>query len=247
MRSPFALAAVLALAGCMRIVVHQDPRVTAVETLEVEAAGAKALGVKSSAGNIRLAAAEGGTAVKVVATKSARSEEDLARVHVFARVEGEEVLVGYTLDPGVDGAGVSFAVEAPPMARVRLETSAGNLSAAGMAGELALETSAGNILVEGADGTVNAKSSAGNVRVAGRLRGNCRVDTSAGNLDVAVPAGSRLNVCARTSAGNARSEHDVEAQREFARATIIGTLGDGSEGGIEMNTSAGNISLRKLP
>jgi len=247
MKSLPVLAAVLALAGCMRIVVHPGPSVTSDEILEVEGGAAKALGVKSSAGNIRLSAASAGTTVRVVATKSARSEEDLARVHAFARVEGEEILVGYTVEPGVERVGVSFVVEAPPMARVRLETSAGNLASSGMAGELALETSAGNIVVTGADGTVTAESSAGNVRVEGRLRGNCRVNSSAGNLDVAVPAGSRLNVCARTSAGNARSEHDVEAQREFARSTIIGTLGDGSEGGIEMNTSAGNISLRKLP
>lgn len=220
----------LAFGCCSRVaVIEGGGSVTAEEVLVAEPAGATALEVTTSAGNVRVSPAGPGVPVVVRATKSARTEADLARVRPFARVEGSTVRVGYTVDPGTDGVGVSFAVEAPAMERTGLRTSAGNIE------------------VAGADGTVEATTSAGNVSVSGRLRGACRLETSAGNVTASVPEGSRLRILGHTNAGSAVSEHAAGAGSSWASASIVGTLGDGSEGTLEMRTSAGNLALRKLP
>lgn len=222
-------AASLAL-GCCSESVHFGSGVTSVEEIAVEPGGATALSVETSAGNIRV-----GPPLKVrgsmmvQAKKSARTEGDLAHVHPFARVEGDTIKVGYTVDPGVDGVGVSFSMEPVAVKSMRLKTSAGN------------------IVLDGADGTVEARTSAGNISVAGRLRGPCLVETSAGNIEVSLPADSRVKVDGRTSAGNAKSDLSVPASSRYAAATIAGTLGDGADGTLEMRTSAGNLALRKLP
>lgn len=223
-------ASSLALGCCTRMVaIDGGGSVTAEEVLVVEPAGAAELEVTTSAGNIRVSPAGPGVPVVVKATKSARTEADLSRVHPFARVEGSTVRVGYTVDPGTDGVGVSFAVESPGLDRMRLRTSAGSIE------------------VSGADGTVDAETSAGNVTVSGRLRGACRLETSAGNVTASIPEGSRLRILGHTNAGSATSEHAAGAGSSWASASIVGTLGDGAEGTLEMKTSAGNLALRKLP
>ena len=243
-----AATAALALGCCTKVTVPTGPRATSVEELVVEPGEATALSVETKAGDIHLGPClkERG-AMTVLATKSAATREDLARIHPFARVEGDTIRVGYTADPGTDGVGVSFAMEPPEVLRIRLKTSAGSLRTIRVRGELLLETSAGNIVVEGADGTVDAEASAGDIEVAGRLRGRCRLETDAGNVEASIPADSRLRILGHTNAGNARSELSVGAGSAFASANIVGTLGDGSDGTLELKTSAGDIALKKLP
>lgn len=243
-----ALVAVSAI-GCGWVVtLPAGPRATATVELVVEPGEATALSVTTSAGDIRVGTclAERG-AMTVVARKSAASEEDLARIHLFARVEGDVILVGYTLDPGTEGAGVSFTMSPVEVRRAELKSSAGDLRVTGLRGDLVLRSSAGDIGVERADGAVDAETSAGDVRVSGRLRGNCRLQSSAGDLEASIPGDSRLRITAHTGAGNSLSEHPVAAGKSFASGSIVGTLGDGSDGSLEMRTSAGDLALRRLP
>jgi DUF4097 and DUF4098 domain-containing protein YvlB len=241
-------ASSLALGCCDDMSFHAGPGATAVQEIAVDPGEATALSVETSAGNIQV-----GPALKVrgsmmvQAKKHASTEADLAHVHPFARVEGDVIRVGYTVDPGVKGVGVSFTLQPVEVKSARLKTSAGNVKVDGIHGDLVISTSAGNVDVAGADGSVDAVTSAGNVEVSGRLRGKCRLESSAGNLTARIPADIRMKVDGRTSAGNAKSELAVAASSRYASATIAGALGDGSDGTLEMRTSAGNLALRKLP
>lgn len=231
--------------------------------LEVPATSARSLVVEGRAGSIDAGPGADGAKVTVHALKRAKTREDLLRIRVRAVSDGEEVRVGYEVEGDDDGISVSFTVEAPASLRARLRTGAGSIrvsgfeggaevhsgagsvESAGVRGDQSLESGAGSVRVEGADGCVRAKSSAGSIRAAGRLRGDCSLVTQAGSVEVHLPADARLKVVGRTAAGSVRTEFPLAVDGEYAGKSLGGTLGDGSEGTLRLESSAGSITIRK--
>jgi DUF4097 and DUF4098 domain-containing protein YvlB len=262
-RTPAAAAAALLLAGCSFTVNGGafGPGVEVTETTELPAAGAKTLAVDSRAGSIDAAPSAADGVVRVTAVKHAPTEADLARIHVTAAVEGDEVRVGHTVDGSTDGISVSYRVEAPRGLHARLTSGAGSVRASGfegglearsgagsiavegVRGDLRLETSAGSIRVQGADGAVVARSGAGSIDVAGTLRGTCSLETDAGSVEAALPLDSRLKVDGSTGAGSVRTDFPLAVTGKYAARGLSGTLGDGTGGTLRMRSDAGSITL----
>jgi DUF4097 and DUF4098 domain-containing protein YvlB len=261
----FLAGAAAVLAGCSGSIRWSGPGVrSGPETGEVAAGDSRALEVVAGAGEVRVVAAAGPSpSVKVTAVRRAPTREDLDRVRWNVSVDGDAVRVGYTVDGSPDGCSVDFRVEAPPGMRLRLRSGAGDVGASGftaglharsgagdlevrgVAGDLDLETGAGEVDVSGADGTVLAASSAGDVTVAGRLRGACRLSTSAGDVEATLPGDARLRVEGSTSAGSARCEFPLGVRGRTVGGSLEGTLGDGGEGTLVLRTSAGDLVLRR--
>jgi hypothetical protein len=261
-----AAAAALLLAGC-RIEVGgsgsawSGPGAEAVETFEVAAPGARTLSVESGAGSIEAGPAESAGTVTVRARKRAPREEDLVRVRPYARLEGDAVVVGYEVDGDRDGIAVSFEVAAPPSLRARLRSGAGSIRAEGFEGGLearsgagsvesisvkgdqSLESGAGSIRVAAADGCVRAESGAGSIRASGRLRGDSSLVTSAGSVEVHLHPDARLTVAGKTAAGGVRTDFGLAVTGRFAAKEVGGTIGDGSDGSLRVESSAGSLSI----
>jgi hypothetical protein len=228
MRTAAVVLAAAGLAGGCSFSVNGfgSPGVESVETLDVEAPAAKALSVDSRAGSIHVAPASKAGNVHVVATKRAPTTEDLARIKVSAAVAGDEVRVGYAVEGSTNGISVSFAVEAPAALRCRLESGAGSIE------------------VQGFESGLKAETGAGSVEIEGRPGGDCSLVTSAGSVQVTLPSDSRLKIEARTSAGSARSDFPLRVEGEPGSRGLSGTLGDGSEGTLRIETSAGSVRVR---
>jgi DUF4097 and DUF4098 domain-containing protein YvlB len=264
-RTPFAAAALL-LAGCTFNVGWPGPGVeSAPETREIAVGEARALEITAESGDIRVDGSPSAGVVKVTAVRRAPATADLDRISWTAAVEGDAVRVGYTVTGSREGCGVSFSVEAPAAFRLKLRSAAGSIRARGFAagmdarteagnvhatdvtGDLELRTDAGNIGVAGASGTVRAGTDAGNVHVAGSLRGACELSTDAGNVEAVLPAGSRLKVSARTSAGSVSTDFPLVVEGRIVARGVNGTLGDGADGTLTLKSDAGNVSLRRAP
>ena len=121
-------------------------------------------------------------------------------------------------------------------------TSGGSVHVGGhLTGTVEATTAGGSITVEGVDrASVNASTSGGSVRVRGRLVGHSRIRTAGGSMSVSIPSDSHVHIDGK--AMNASSDFpDLVA----GRGRLSGTIGDGSDGTIEMRTSAGSLSLSK--
>ncbi|MEQ9288874.1 MAG: DUF4097 family beta strand repeat-containing protein [Cyclobacteriaceae bacterium] len=123
---------------------------------------------------------------------------------------------------------VSFKIEAPVQTTCNLNTSDGNILAAGLEGSLKLKTSDGNIQLAKITGNVHARTSDGNIHIS-QIEGACDLVTSDGNIHVRTVDGP---LSGRTSDGNA----DVDAVNGSLNLVT-------SDGNIVANAVNGNLDL----
>jgi DUF4097 and DUF4098 domain-containing protein YvlB len=125
---------------------------------------------------------------------------------------------------------------------VHATTSGGSVHLGGvLTGAVEATTAGGSVEIDGVDhATVVASTSGGSIRVRGRLAGHSRLRTAGGSVTVSIPSDSQLHVDGTGTTASCDFP-DLEAHR----GRIRGTLGDGSEGTIELRTSAGSVTLAK--
>ena len=126
---------------------------------------------------------------------------------------------------------------------VHAATSGGSIHVAGhLTDAVDVTTAGGSIQVDGADrATVNASTSGGSIRVQGRLVGHSRIRTAGGSVSVAIPSDSQVTIDAKGSSASTDF-----SDLATSRGRVEGTLGDGSDGTIELRTSGGSVMLSKL-
>ena len=269
-----AAAAAIALAGCrveigsdgngVRLSVPPAARVAKIEELRTTVGEARSIAVETAAGDISLAPTETLGQASVRATVWAPSDEDLRRVRVVLETRDGVLRVGYEVDGDRHGIAVAFEVAAPPDLPARLRSSAGTIRVGGwgaavaartsagdvhtevVAGDQDLSSSAGSILVSAAEGAVNAETGAGDVRVAGRLRGDCSLRSSAGRVEVFLPTDSRLRFSGSTSAGSVRCAFRVTLVERPVGGGFEGVVGDGGEGTLRLRSSAGDVVVESI-
>ena len=125
---------------------------------------------------------------------------------------------------------------------VHASTNGGAIHLAGvLTGSVEATTAGGPIQIDGAEAaTVAASTSGGPIRLRGRLIGHSRLRTAGGPVSVSIPTDNQLHVDAKgTSSTCDFTELDVRHGR------ISGTLGDGSDGTLELRTLGGPVSLNK--
>jgi hypothetical protein len=110
-----------------------------------------------------------------------------------------------------------------------------------LSGGVEATTKGGSIAVDGCErATVSASTSGGSIRVRGRLVGDNHIRTAGGSITLSVPSDNQLHVEAK---GNSASSDFVELDAH--RGRVHGTLGDGTDGSVEVRTSGGSVSVKK--
>jgi len=179
-----------------------------------------------------------------VRAKTAAGSINVKQTHAPASVTtkgGSIKLTGTSgeVDARTAGGSVNVDDHAGP---VHASTSGGSIKVGGvLTGRVEAATAGGSVQIDGADrATVVASTSGGSIRVRGRLAGDNRIRTSGGSVTVEIPSDSQVHVDGKgTSSSCDFSELDAQ------RGRIRGTLGDGSDGTIELRTSGGSITLAK--
>ena len=169
----------------------------------------------------------------------------------FARLEG-------TLDAETSGGFIHAEDCSGP---IKLETSGGHIKVVRGTGTLNAHTSGGHIEVRDFSGDTDVRTSGGDLdleKVAGRLlgktsggairasipgpvRGDIKLETSAGNIDLAVLASAGLEIDAQTSIGEVVSRLPIQTT-DVHREHLRGTLNGGGRS-VRLGTSAGNIII----
>ena len=182
-----------------------------------------------------------GTAVRAGTFGGSVTVKDTHAAVAVTTKGGSVTVAGASGEADVRTMGGSIRV-ADHVGSIHAATSGGSVHVGGhLTGTVDATTAGGSIHVEGVDrAAVNASTSGGSVRVRGRLVGLSRIRTAGGSVSVSIPSDSQVHVDARgTSASTDFSS------LEASRGRITGTLGDGSDGSIELRTSGGSVTLAK--
>jgi hypothetical protein len=180
------------------------------------------LAIDNFAGNVTVRSGESGL-IQVVATKNARRESDLARIEVQMSEQDGGLLIKTNKPSSLNSASVDLEITAP----------AGTV--------LDANTGAGDIDVRVAAGTARLDTGAGSLRYQGMPQGECRFETGAGDITLALP--TDLNVRVDLETGTGDIDVDFVVDGEVTRREVQGVIGSGAEGTIYAHTGAGNIDV----
>jgi hypothetical protein len=115
---------------------------------------------------------------------------------------------------------VRVTIEVPAGSRVTGASSLGTLRVAGELADCELSVAAGDIVVDSPSGAVNAKAGKGDIRVHDAVRGELRLETAAGGLEIGIRPGSAARLEATTAQGAVRNQLDPVAQPSQATDTV---------------------------
>lgn len=119
-----------------------------------------------------------------------------------------------------------------------MDTASGDLRVGYAGGDTTVSSASGDVVVGQADASVRIKSASGDVRVESVRRGEARLATASGDVEVGVPAGTSVWLDLATAGGRTRSN--------------LEQLDGPPPGGVpdlnlHVSTASGDIDLRRAP
>jgi hypothetical protein len=127
------------------------------------------------------------------------------------------------------------------------ETSGGDMRVRQLSGNLMLRTAGGDISASGVGGRVEIHSSGGDI-VLSLVRGNAQggeVETSGGEINLALDPAVNLNLEASAGAGDVRSDLTLTTTGTVSGSNLRGALGRGGEL-LRLRSAGGDIHVQSL-
>lgn len=138
-----------------------------------------------------------------------------------------------------DQINLEATVTVPKQTNFNVSTSGGHISVTNLEGNQQLETAGGHISLDDLSGTTYAKTSGGHI-TGDQIEGNITLTTSGGHIKIEKATG---NVNLSTGGGHINIDQlDGEGQAKTSGGNISADIRH-LQGPLELNTSAGNISL----
>ena len=122
------------------------------------------------------------------------------------------------------------------------QTAGGQVSVRDFAGRVDIASNGGQLNLNDVDGPLNAKTGGGAIHATMTTVSDVNLETSAGEIAVAIPANGGFNIDAESSVGAVTTDLPIATQRKD-RDTLIGALNGGGKP-LYLRTSAGSISIR---
>jgi DUF4097 and DUF4098 domain-containing protein YvlB len=127
-----------------------------------------------------------------------------------------------------------------------LTTSNGQINVNGGIGQLTLDTSNGGISITSDNVIVAARTSNGQISYTGALaNGNHSFRSNNAGIDITLPSNTNFNVDANTSNGKITSDFLVSVSGSTSDSELRGSVGQNPAISIGLDTSNGNIDIRK--
>jgi DUF4097 and DUF4098 domain-containing protein YvlB len=123
-------------------------------------------------------------------------------------------------------------------------TSGGSIVVRNFSGDTKVETSGGRLTFENINGKIFGRSSGGSIsaKLKSPVPGDVNLETSAGSIDVLVPADAGLDVEAEASSGRVTSDLPFTGTRTD-RDSMKGKINGGGKS-LVLRSGAGSISIK---
>jgi DUF4097 and DUF4098 domain-containing protein YvlB len=172
------------------------------------------------------------------------------RPHVRANYSGGRLLLDgdcpdFQLWGNDGGCSVSYKLEVPRNAAVRLSTHSGDVSAEGLRGDADLQTRSGDVDVEGVLGRLRLQTRSGDVNVDSS---STDIDADSRSGDVDVRASNATRVRAQTSSGDVNvivpdRTYAVQAQAASGDENVVVRTDPRAPRTIDAQTSSGDVNV----
>lgn len=179
----------------------------AVETArEFPAAGLSGLSVEVSAGEVEIEAGTGGVRAEATHVDSERCRLTMAPKDGVLILKAETKARTGVFRKGCEAG---FKVSAPAGLRVSVDSGAGSITLKGVAGEVKAQTGAGSIAGTLRSAAADVRTGAGSIALTWTVSpaaGVIKAASGAGSVEVALPAGTKIDADLSTGVGSLRNE-----------------------------------------
>jgi DUF4097 and DUF4098 domain-containing protein YvlB len=243
------------------------------EQLSASMAGIERIKIDTSFGNVKITGAdttECNATAKINGQAPTLEEAQQLAEQTKIKLQAEgKVLVFKVEKPRLKNnrsIGVSFDVTVPTRTGIKCETSFGEVVLKNITGDIDAKTSFGKIDLENITGNVQLDTSYGEVDCEGITTGyfsakssfgkmdiefsdacpadiRAKIETSFGEVDVAVPPNFAGDVAVETSFGSVETELPITVKGNFGKTHLNGTIGQG-KGRMDLKTSFGSIKIK---
>lgn len=186
--------------------------------------------------------------VKVVARKTARSEEALKDLEIVVEGSGDDVsvrTVHHRRWHGGFGGGeeVSYQVLLPVEARLTVKTANGEVAIDGIHGTIDAESVNGEVKIEHIEGAIEAETTNGSIHASYEKAadGRHRFETTNGSVRIYLPADAGGELDAETVNGSIDVDFPTTLVHS-SRRHVTGSFGSGSSS-FEVSTVNGSIKI----
>ena len=130
---------------------------------------------------------------------------------------------------------------------VEADAGSGNVRLSKISGGVNVDVGSGNVFLSEISGDVWVETSSGNVRIDSALAEHAqwRLETSSGDVRLQLPAEAGFRLHAETSSGRIRVDFPLTISDQMGRRELHGTVGDQPSAEIRVETSSGNIEIRR--
>jgi DUF4097 and DUF4098 domain-containing protein YvlB len=225
---------------------------TTRQTVNLPIGSTGTVSIENLSGDITItAASRSDVAVEIIKRSRGRTPDDAARgldevtVEIDQRGTRATIETDYpSLDDSPYSVSVTFEISAPPGTAFSVETVAGDVSADGIAGELALSTTAGDVTIRDASNVDEAHTVAGSVRLTNVVAdGTLEAESVSGNVTAEGVAASRLSLNSVTGNVSARDSTVDRAELTTMTGSVEyeGRLASG--GRYELQSQSGTVTF----
>ncbi len=167
-----------------------------------------------------------GSSIAVSAYREGR-DKDLVQIVDDSTADHVALKVQYPQGSGSVQASVRFVVQVPQGSRFqfdKISTASGDITFAGVAGDIKINTASGDVKINQVEGNVQANTASGDMEIT-QVHGNVQVNAASGDIKV-------LNAAGMVSAKTASGDVDVELTR------IEGT------GELKFASASGDVTVK---
>lgn len=228
-------------------------------TRQFDASSAPRLVVDNFAGDIIVRVSDENV-IEVRATKKVRRQADLERISVSMEATEDGVRIE-TSRSAIETSNVSvdLDIQVPAGTTIDVKSGAGRVEISGVSGNMKIRTGAGDVVVRDAGGEVEATTGAGSVEVSGGTgrvelntgagtvsykgspRGDYRLETGAGSIQITLPSDASVELDLTTGIGDIDVAFEVQGQ--VSRREVKGMIGSGEQATIRAHTGTGSIDV----
>lgn len=129
---------------------------------------------------------------------------------------------------------IAVTIEVPAGSQLKSTAGVGRIAATGELGRCDLEIAAGDITVERAGDSVTAKVAKGDIRIGEAIRGELRLETSMGELEIGISPGSAVRLEVNAVQGSVHNQMGPVDRPQSEEETVR----------VYARNSYGNIAIR---
>lgn len=132
-------------------------------------------------------------------------------------------------------------------ASVDADAGSGHITLGEISGDAKVDVGSGDVSLENIGGDVRVDTGSGDIKIDSSLgRGvQWRLDTGSGGVLLTLPADARFAIAAETSSGEIEIDFPLTVSGKIRKRELRGAVGESPEAEIRIETSSGDIQIKK--